>query len=258
MIKLFRKIRQNLLIENQPGRQPNKTRKYLKYAVGEVILVVIGILIALWINNTYQDYKNSQLTNSFLLDFKRDLLADTRVLDKRIKTNETMVKNIDSIIIFFQTKKELTSKELHTFATYNLSIMYESYFIPEKSTLRQFESSNNNNLISSKLLKDKLFEYHTINDRNEKNMETSVQLYQHNFFTRDFMKLLAIKEFKMLMSGLTPALSQESLKKITLIEDYWVSLFQKKGLTENQNKNYSEVSLKAKEILKLIEAKLKK
>ena len=43
MIKFFRKIRQNLLMEN-------KTGKYFKYAIGEIILVVIGILIALQLN----------------------------------------------------------------------------------------------------------------------------------------------------------------------------------------------------------------
>ena len=44
MIKFFRKIRQKLLSEN-------KFSKYLLYAIGEIILVVIGILIALQINN---------------------------------------------------------------------------------------------------------------------------------------------------------------------------------------------------------------
>jgi hypothetical protein len=44
MIKFFRKIRQQLLIEN-------KFSKYLLYAIGEIVLVVIGILIALSINN---------------------------------------------------------------------------------------------------------------------------------------------------------------------------------------------------------------
>lgn len=44
MIKFFQKIRQNSLMEN-------KTGKYLKYAIGEIVLVVIGILIALQINN---------------------------------------------------------------------------------------------------------------------------------------------------------------------------------------------------------------
>ena len=44
MIKFFRKIRYNLM-------EQNKTGKYFKYAIGEIILVVIGILIALSINN---------------------------------------------------------------------------------------------------------------------------------------------------------------------------------------------------------------
>ena len=50
MIKFFRKIRQNLLMEN-------KTGKYFKYAIGEIILVVIGILIALQINNWNENSK---------------------------------------------------------------------------------------------------------------------------------------------------------------------------------------------------------
>ena len=50
MIKFFRKIRQNLLLEN-------KTSKYFSYAIGEIVLVVIGILIALSINNWNEERK---------------------------------------------------------------------------------------------------------------------------------------------------------------------------------------------------------
>ena len=50
MIKFFRKIRQNLLSEG-------KTGKYFKYAIGEIVLVVIGILIALQINNWNESRK---------------------------------------------------------------------------------------------------------------------------------------------------------------------------------------------------------
>ena len=50
MIKFFRHIRQNLIMEN-------KTSKYLKYAIGEIILVVIGILIALQVNNWNENRK---------------------------------------------------------------------------------------------------------------------------------------------------------------------------------------------------------
>jgi hypothetical protein len=44
MIKFFRHIRRSLLEQNKMG-------KYFKYAIGEILLVVIGILIALSINN---------------------------------------------------------------------------------------------------------------------------------------------------------------------------------------------------------------
>lgn len=52
MIKFFRRIRKQLLTENETG-------KYFKYAFGEIILVVIGILIALGINNWNENRKNS-------------------------------------------------------------------------------------------------------------------------------------------------------------------------------------------------------
>ncbi|NNC44454.1 MAG: hypothetical protein HKN99_01055 [Winogradskyella sp.] len=53
MIKFFRKIRYNLM-------EQNKTGKYFKYAIGEIILVVIGILIALQINNWNEQRKEKQ------------------------------------------------------------------------------------------------------------------------------------------------------------------------------------------------------
>ena len=62
MIKFFRHIRQNLIMEN-------KTSKYFKYAIGEIVLVVIGILIALQINNWNENRKNNLWEQQFLTDF---------------------------------------------------------------------------------------------------------------------------------------------------------------------------------------------
>lgn len=53
MIKFFRKIRYDLMTQN-------KTSKYFKYAIGEIVLVVIGILIALQINNANERRKARQ------------------------------------------------------------------------------------------------------------------------------------------------------------------------------------------------------
>ena len=67
MIKFFRKIRQNLLMEN-------KTSRYFKYAIGEIILVVIGILIALQINN-WNEIKKLKNEEIKMLKVIRDGIA---------------------------------------------------------------------------------------------------------------------------------------------------------------------------------------
>lgn len=69
MIKFFRKIRQNSLVKN-------KTRKYLKYALGEIILVVIGILIALQINNSSQQNTNRKQVETILRSIFHNLESD--------------------------------------------------------------------------------------------------------------------------------------------------------------------------------------
>ena len=76
MIKFFRKIRYNLLSDN-------KTGKYFKYAVGEIILVVIGILIALQINNWNENQKAHKAKKeeyaAIILDLDRDLERQMRL-----------------------------------------------------------------------------------------------------------------------------------------------------------------------------------
>jgi hypothetical protein len=78
MIKFFRKIRQKLLSEN-------KFSKYLIYAIGEIFLVVIGILIALYINNKNQISLNEESTdilmNEVLLDLENIITASNDLMD---------------------------------------------------------------------------------------------------------------------------------------------------------------------------------
>jgi hypothetical protein len=79
MIKFFRKIRQNLLSEG-------KTGKYLKYAIGEIILVVIGILIALQLNNLNENKRNDVFEKEILSQIQENLKSDKLVL-KQIELN---------------------------------------------------------------------------------------------------------------------------------------------------------------------------
>ena len=80
MIKFFRKIRYNLM-------ETGKTGKYLKYAIGEIVLVVIGILIALQINNWNEQRKIDILQVEALKEVASDLQDDLYSLENDIGLN---------------------------------------------------------------------------------------------------------------------------------------------------------------------------
>lgn len=89
MIKFFRIIRQQMLTEN-------KFSKYLLYALGEIILVVIGILIALQISNRNEIQKNNQqellILENILQDLKNDKVGLTNIIERRInKANSAKI-----------------------------------------------------------------------------------------------------------------------------------------------------------------------
>ena len=84
MIKFFRKIRHKLLTENEFS-------KYLIYAIGEIFMVVIGILLALQINNWNQSRKTEALEKSVLTDLRNELNANISRLDSIINERENVL-----------------------------------------------------------------------------------------------------------------------------------------------------------------------
>jgi hypothetical protein len=81
MIKFFRKIRQKMLTEN-------KFSKYLIYAIGEILLVVIGILIALSINNWNQERIQKLEEQSIVKNIHTEYLQNKAIIKRRIEENE--------------------------------------------------------------------------------------------------------------------------------------------------------------------------
>ncbi len=99
MIKFFRKIRQNLLIEN-------KTGKYFKYAVGEIILVVIGILIALSINNWNEKRKQKETLYGIFQIIKEDILIDLTEINSFINDFDSIRKPAFEAVLNKNPSKE--------------------------------------------------------------------------------------------------------------------------------------------------------
>lgn len=112
MIKFFRKIRQKLLVEN-------RFNKYLVYAVGEIVLVVIGILLALQINNWNEEKKEQSKVKSQLENIVSDIHQDIKETKNRINRIRVRTNYIEGLADYFRFK------ELKDFD--NLEVFYRAY-----------------------------------------------------------------------------------------------------------------------------------
>ena len=121
MIKLFRKIRQKSLTENKLG-------KYLTYAMGEIILVVIGILIALSINNWNENKKSENQLNNIYNEVELNLKSDLSNIDDVIKQYEQLEIRLEKMIT-----GEYSSIPLDSINATNYSD-----FIPAKKDINNF------------------------------------------------------------------------------------------------------------------------
>lgn len=149
MIKFFRKIRQRLLTKN-------KFSKYVFYAIGEIVLVVIGILIALQVNNWNQSRLEKEKQLIYLENLKDD-----------ISNNIMANKKNDSI---FAIRHAMTAKGMQLFNNQPITknfLLIDSLIHPRKGSFRVFKSTYDEMLnegsfysIENKELRDQINEYY--------------------------------------------------------------------------------------------------
>jgi len=99
MIKFFRKIRYDLM-------EKNKTGKYFKYAIGEIVLVVIGILIALQINNWNDNRKLKAYEITILEEIKENLIESKKEVSLAIEDDKRWQACIFKILDFLDKRKD--------------------------------------------------------------------------------------------------------------------------------------------------------
>ncbi len=141
MIKFFRKIRYDLI-----GK--NKTGKYLKYAIGEIVLVVIGILIAISINNWKQSIDLKKVEQNLCNDLIQELQNDLfEIQGNRIFNTKYLLRyKYASEIIINDTLKKLTD----TLGTIATEIINFSDFKNEESAYNKLATSGKLELITNK------------------------------------------------------------------------------------------------------------
>ena len=149
MIKFFRKIRQQLLSEG-------KTGKYLKYAIGEIILVVIGILIALQVSNWNKQRVDAHSEQEVLIDLNTEIKSNIKELEIIIDEHKKSLaagKEIKSMIMDSSKLKRISNDSLKSI----LIIMNYNYtYDPKLGILNSVINSGRINLIQNKEIRYKL------------------------------------------------------------------------------------------------------
>jgi NADH:ubiquinone oxidoreductase subunit 5 (subunit L)/multisubunit Na+/H+ antiporter MnhA subunit len=146
MIKFFRKIRQNLLLEG-------KTGKYLKYAIGEILLVIIGILIAVSINNWNEDRKLEKVEQSILKDLKQEMTINLKALELVIEGNERSFQGAEEIRALFLDREAFDKISDTTFLRLIRKMNWNVTYDPQNGILNSIISSGQINQLSNKGLK---------------------------------------------------------------------------------------------------------
>ncbi len=144
MINFFRKIRYNLM-------EQNKTGKYLKYAIGEILLVVVGILIALSINNWNENRKIQNNQEKYLLLLKKEALKNLEAIDE-VKKNVTFTMDRTSELIKLidgqhdTISEKYLSRVLSQTLIFTQSLNYENSILSELKTSGELKNITNDNI----------------------------------------------------------------------------------------------------------------
>jgi len=141
MIKFFRKIRQDLLSKG-------KTGKYFKYAVGEILLVMVGILLALQVNNWNETNKQQTVSVKYLENLKKEVILNENKLKIKLRQHQFVLNKTTELLDIMSIKpKEISSTKLDT-------LMFAMALAPKFTPIKTFISSEELGAIKNDSLKN--------------------------------------------------------------------------------------------------------
>ena len=167
-MKFFRKIRLNLLAKQ-------KFSKYLIYALGEIILVVIGILIALAIDNSNQNRINNDNEQTYLLGLEQEFKMSKAKLTELIAVNQTNYLGSKQILTYILNTQSAPTEGEFSRLLYN-TFSKDIRFNPNNSLLQEMINSGNLKNLSDPELRKKLTNWiATLEDISRQENDLSVQ-----------------------------------------------------------------------------------
>lgn len=165
MIHIFRKIRQKLIHDNS-------FKKYLLYAIGEIVLVMIGILLALQFSTWNQEKENKKKEKWYLINIVEDIEYQKSILkDMKIYCFET-IETAKSIIKDYNTNKSFLEVDS---LDQKLSSLMNSFAFPNtNNTYSELVSSGKFDLIEEKGLSIDIIGYFSFLEENHTNSKTKI------------------------------------------------------------------------------------
>ncbi len=146
MLKFFGRIRHRLLTEN-------KFSKYFLYAVGEIVLVVIGILIALQINNWNQNRLNGIEEQNYYRNIKRQLNEDKGGIEGSVDYNNTYLQQFQTAVGIIE-KNDLSA--IDSLAKITMNLMKTSDFHRQSNIYQSLVNSGEIKLLKNQQIIERL------------------------------------------------------------------------------------------------------
>lgn len=232
MLTFFRRIREKLLSENNFS-------KYLLYAIGEIVLVVIGILIALQINNWNNESNERKKEAIILKQIHTDFKSNKKQLDSIVIINQ---KKRNALTVFVnELIKTPDSSAIDTLLKYVNEIYTIKTFNPSNGAIEALISSSSFELIQNDSLRNLLVSWQDVykDYAEEEQLERNYQLHYFTPYLR--------KNFNFLQPYSTQNL--ESIKTVefqnTFIDKRLLSTFVLDAIEEERINYY------IKEIIRL-------
>ena len=142
MIPFFRKIRKKMADDNKPMR-------YARYAIGEILLVVIGILIALQINNWNENKKQEQRAIIYFNKIINDIETDLKNVDSIVVVGQHNVKEIENYFNYFENQDPVDISALIDSCSHIIKDVMRKYrYTPNNHTFKDMQASGNSTLLS--------------------------------------------------------------------------------------------------------------
>ncbi|MDT0605991.1 DUF6090 family protein [Croceitalea rosinachiae] len=235
----------------------NNFSKYLLYAIGEIVLVVIGILIALQINNYSEHQKERQKERILLGNLVNDVALDILQIENNTNLSRERLGRLDSLV---QQLKSPDSVRSLQFIRQSYEFVVDQYFKSNSGIFDEAVSSGHMSYIQNESLRQNVFNYY----RNAKETYTdgttrqitdefiTPLLVEHVYLHQEGLEML-----EMNMSAVSP-LKKMDLRQLANNKDYWKMVLLKFGSNQEQMIRWGGIKQRAVQLKQEIDQELER